>query len=126
MFIIFTLMITSLFVPHLFLNRNNAREYLSKWKPQIIAGNISSTTGVQQYTTSAIALQDPLCSGALIALSPEICMFVVSIDQNVTIVKASIYSMSSDSSLSMSNLRDWFELVTSDDSVLINGQLNDP
>ena len=111
-------------VPHLYLNKEHAKQFLTKWKPQIVANNILSVSGVQSYTNAVIALENT-CNGALVRFDDAPSFFVITNQNNVTIVSASILCSSSTGKEIMYDLRVWHE-NTFPDVVLINGQLDDP
>lgn len=112
-------------VPHLYLDAAHAKQFLGKWRPQIVAGSIISVTGVNAYANAMIAMERRTCGGALVRFDSAPCMFIVSIDANVTVVQSSMLSAPSDMAVLMDDLRVWHE-ATFPNSVLIDGQLEDP
>ena len=53
-------------IPFLFLSPSDASEYVGRWRPQIVAGQILSVSGVNAYTRARIKLRDPECVGMLV------------------------------------------------------------
>ena len=53
-------------VPFLFLAPPDASVFMGRWKPQLLAGNLVSTSGVNAYSRARIALNDPTCVGMLV------------------------------------------------------------
>ena len=111
-------------VPHLYLNKEHAKQVLAKWKPQTFSGNIISVTGVRSYTNVVIAMEKA-CSGALVRFDAAPSFFVVINENNATVVSASLLPASCNKDEIMHDLRFWHE-NTFPDAVLINGQLDDP
>lgn len=111
-------------VPHLFLNKPYAKQLLTKWKPQIVAGNILSVTGFKSYTNAVIAMEKTN-SGALVRFDAAPSVFVVMNEENATVVTASIVSSVLSNAEIMNDLRVWHE-DTFPDAILIDGQLDDP
>ena len=120
----FLMAVFAIVVPHLYLNKEHAKQLLTKWKPQIVAGNIISVTGVQAYANAVIAMEQT-CSGALVRFDAAPSFFVVKNDNNVTIVSARIVSSAYATTVIMHDLRSWHEKMFPD-AVLIDGQMNDP
>lgn len=111
-------------VPHLFLSKVHAKQILTKWKPQLVAGTILSVSGVKPYTNAVIATEK-LCTGALVRYDSAPCFFVVTCDESATIITASILSTSLSAAEIMHDLETWHE-DKFPDAVLIDGQLDDP
>lgn len=53
-------------VPFLFLDVPSAAQYMERWKPQMVAGQLLSVSGVNSYSRAHIHLQHPDCVGMLV------------------------------------------------------------
>lgn len=53
-------------IPFLFLDASNAATYMERWKPQMIAGQLVSVSGVNAYARAHIHLRNPACVGMLV------------------------------------------------------------
>ena len=51
------------------MDATSAASFSTRWRPQIVAGNIVSVTGVDRYVNARIALQDSRCAGAVLQRS---------------------------------------------------------
>ena len=60
-----TLLVLLAYKPFLFLEPSFARQYIHRWRPQIVAGNLVSVTGVKPYAKAMITLENPDCVGML-------------------------------------------------------------
>tara|TARA_Y100001936_G_C15924983_1_gene586174 strand:- start:428 stop:769 length:342 start_codon:yes stop_codon:yes gene_type:complete len=106
-----------LFVPHVFLQKEHAKQFLGKFKPQLVAGNVLSSCGLNEYTKARIALENTRCSGALVRMDDEVCLFVINIEGNATIVTASVFTSPPRAPEASEDLKKWHE-ITFPDSVL--------
>lgn len=52
--------------PFLYLDPSDAVQYVVRWRPQTIAGQVVSATGVNAYARARIQLRDPKCVGMLV------------------------------------------------------------
>jgi|SaaInlV_125m_DNA_1040241.scaffolds.fasta_scaffold01003_2 hypothetical protein len=112
-FVFFSLLL----VPHVFLQTEYAKQMLGKWKPQIVAGNILSASGVNSYTKARIALEDSRCLGALVRIFDKqytFCIFIINMQQNATIVTASIYGSPVIYAAARRELSEWHEATFPD------------
>lgn len=51
-----------------FLSPQHATQYVSRWKPHVVGGDVVSFhTTIEMYTKARICLEDPTCVGALAA-----------------------------------------------------------
>ena len=55
-----------LLVPFLFLDPSNAGCFVGRWRPQLVAEQIVSVSGVNAYSRARIKLRHPDCVGMLI------------------------------------------------------------
>ena len=53
-------------IPFLFLDASNAADYMERWKPQMIAGQLVSVSGVNAYARAHIYLRHTDCIGMLV------------------------------------------------------------
>lgn len=53
-------------VSFLFLTSSDASLFVERWRPQNVAGNIVSVSGVNSYARARITLRDPKCVGMLV------------------------------------------------------------
>lgn len=53
-------------IPFLFLDASNAATYMERWKPQMIADQLVSVSGVNAYARAHIHLRHPDCVGMLV------------------------------------------------------------
>lgn len=107
-----------LLVPHMFVSKHTAKELVSRWKPQIICGELFSTSGVNSYVKGLITLEDSRCSGALVRCDSSLCIFFVSVQKNVTHVLSRMYSEEESEKTLRNDLRLWHE-YNFPDSVLV-------
>ena len=109
-------LLSLLLVPHVFLQTEHAKQFLGKWKPQIVAGNILSASGVNSYAKARIALEDTKCAGALVRFFDDqytFCIFIINMQGNATVVTASIYGTPVIYA-ARQELREWHELTFPD------------
>ena len=109
-------LLSFLLVPHVFLQREHAKQFLGKWKPQIVAGNLLSASGVNSYAKARIALEDTKCVGALVRFFDDqytFCIFIINMQGNATVVTASIYGTPVIYA-ARQELREWHELTFPD------------
>tara|TARA_X000000368_G_C23014854_1_gene705212 strand:+ start:777 stop:1157 length:381 start_codon:yes stop_codon:yes gene_type:complete len=55
-------------IPFLFLDASNTAKYMERWKPQMIADQLVSVSGVNAYARAHIHLRHPDCVGMLVNL----------------------------------------------------------
>jgi hypothetical protein len=51
---------------YLFLNTHDANKFLERWRPQLVASQLVSVTGINSYSRARIQLSYPNCVGMLI------------------------------------------------------------
>ena len=61
-------LVMALAYTHVYVDRWNAGAFVTRWRPQVVAGHIISVTGVNAYARTHIALQDKRCIGAIIQM----------------------------------------------------------
>jgi hypothetical protein len=76
----------------LYLDQQGAAAMLGRWKPQAVAGNLVSVTGVERYARARIELERE-GTGALVHLSPQdtLDLFVVHTAANETTIEAVVW-----------------------------------
>jgi len=52
--------------PYLFLNTPDANAFLERWRPQLVATQLVSITGINSYSRARIQLSYPDCVGMLV------------------------------------------------------------
>ena len=64
---------------HTFLPATEAFSFASRWRPQLVAGHIFSTSGMDAYVRARISLRDPRCTGAVLQNAPcgRPCLYVL-------------------------------------------------
>ena len=104
--------------PHMYLSREASIHYIVRWKPQIVAGNIVSVSGLNAYTRTRLCLEDETCLGALVRPGydeAQPALFVLKNIQLRTCVIHTLWSTSSDHVPLFRDLREWYRHWLGDD-----------
>lgn len=105
--------LTALTYLHMYVETPHAVSFASRWRPQLIAGNIMSTTGLDMYTKARIALQDGRCVGAILQKNTagNFAMYVIHRNPADALHLSSIlWHPSSTMIYDMRALRSWHDL----------------
>ena len=72
---------------HVFLNPTDALSFARRWRPQVVAGQLVSVGGIEQYTRACVALHSERCTGAVVQLPSDNeppCLYILH-DRNRTV-----------------------------------------
>ena len=119
-------MLAAAFLGLLYLDRQEAVALLSRWKPQVVSGNLVSLTGVKSYARARVLLERKETS-ALVHVSPQntLDLFVINTAANQTIIEAAVWHSSHQHRVNrFHRLRHW-HMSHFPDSTLLGGVLLD-
>lgn len=74
--------------PHLVLDRGGAIALVRRWKPQVVAGHITSLTGTQAYARARIQLERKETMGAIYNGAD---LFIVRYDKERTVLRTVLW-----------------------------------
>lgn len=103
---------------HVYLDASSAGAFASHWRPQLVAGNIMSVSGLNMYTRARIALSDKRCAGAVVQYSScgRPCMFLLERnDVDQLHISCILWHPSNSMLQDMRALRTWYEMRFSDE-----------
>lgn len=117
-------------VPHLYLEPTYAKTYINKWKPASmefdkVKMDFASVES-KQYADAMLAVRAAVTTGAIVRFDSTPCIFVVTCNENVVLISASIMDSNARPVQIMNDLREWLLCAFSEDIVLIDSQLEDP
>jgi len=117
-------------VPHLYLEPTYAKTYINKWKPESMEFDKVkldfASVASKQYADAVIAVRASVTTGAIVRVDSTPCIFVVTCNENVVLISASIMDSNACPVQIMDDLREWLLCASGEDIVLIDSQLEDP
>lgn len=110
-------------IPFLFLDAPTATRYMDRWKPQNVAGQIVSVSGVNAYARARIQLRDPKCVGMLVNVRNV--GYVIHKRDDTYKLASCLWASGTPSLQEFRDLREWCECMLSSDAFLDGTQLDD-
>ena len=116
---LFTAVLLLAYKPFLFLEPSFGKQYIHRWRPQIVAGNLVSVTGVQPYAKALITLENPECVGLL--CTAENSAFLIVRRNNTDFVACCLWPGYKPEKEEVTALKEWYDKMLPD--VVLSGSM---